>query len=143
LAEILTMVVDASRMRTNSSVQLEINALPEIKSTMLNNTAYRFVQEGLNNSFRHAEALEHKVSARVDGGNLILEVSDNGRGFNTAPTNRTPQHLGISAMRNRIMALGGQFKINSRQGKGTTLRALIPLDQLESHNAKELDEVSA
>jgi DNA-binding NarL/FixJ family response regulator/signal transduction histidine kinase len=141
LFEIITIVVEAYKMRTNSAVQLEIGSLPEIKSTVLNNTVYRFIQEGLNNSFQHAGAKGQRVTSLVEEGNLVVEVSDSGHGFKLSPENIAIHRLGISAMRNRVVALGGQFKISSRRGKGTTLRAQFPLELLESHSVKEFEEV--
>jgi signal transduction histidine kinase len=142
LAEILTIVVDGSMMRSKEPVKLELHALPNIQVTMLNNAVYRFVQEGLNNSFQHAEARERKVSARVESDTLFLEISDNGRGFVESSVARSTQHLGISGMRNRIRAVGGQFEVISKQGEGTVLRAQIPLRQFENPDAKEREQVN-
>ena len=77
---------------------------------------YRIAQEALHNVVKHAHA--HKVSLRleeVDGG-VVLEVSDDGVGFE--PTANYPGHFGLTSMRERAAARGGQLTITSAPGQG-------------------------
>jgi signal transduction histidine kinase len=135
LGETLHMTVDVARMRTKTAVGLECADLPDMHSMEVNDAIYRFVQEGLNNSFQHAGGRGQKVKASVIKKTLIVEVSDTGKGFDVKKVQSLPSHLGLTGMHNRITALGGELKIDSRIGQGTTLTARIPLARfLKSRN---------
>jgi signal transduction histidine kinase len=141
LIETLRLVVDAHKMRTKTSVELDCKTLPEVYSATLNDTIYRFVQEGLNNSFRHAAGRGQRVTTKIEDEVLIVEVADTGEGFNIGKAPSLPLHLGLSGMRNRITAIGGKFEILSSKGKGTILRARIPLESFAVRNVQENTEV--
>jgi signal transduction histidine kinase len=141
LTETLQLVVDAHKMRTKTSVELNCKILSEHFSATLNDTIYRFVQEGLSNSFRHAAGRGQKVTAKVEDNVLIVEVADSGEGFNIGKAPSLPLHLGLSGMRNRITAIGGQFEILSSKNSGTVLRARIPLESFAVKNFQENPEV--
>jgi signal transduction histidine kinase len=144
LIETLHLVVDAHKMRTKTLVYLDCKMLPELHSAALNDTIYRFVQEGLSNAFRHADGRGQKVTAKVENQNLLVTVADSGDGFNVRKAPSLPLHLGLSGMRNRITAIGGQFEITSAKRKGTTLKASIPLDSFTSvQNAQQINEIVA
>jgi signal transduction histidine kinase len=55
---------------------------------------------------------------------VVMEVRDDGRGFDA--TASFPGHLGLHTMRERVANLGGMFDIESVEGRGTTIRILIP-----------------
>jgi signal transduction histidine kinase len=141
LTQTLQLVVDAHKMRTKSSVELNCKILPEHLSATLNDTIYRFVQEGLNNSFRHAAGRGQKVTAKVNDNVLFVEVADSGEGFDIRKAPSLPLHLGLSGMRNRITAIGGLFEILSSKNSGTVLRARIPLESFAVKNIQENPEV--
>jgi signal transduction histidine kinase len=87
---------------------------------------FRIAQEGLNNVVRHAQAQRVEVTLQQDERHVTLRIADDGRGFDPeAP--RSGTHLGLWSMRERVEQLGGQFEIESAPGRGTTVRALIPL----------------
>ena len=76
--------------------------------------------------FAHAAATEVKLSLYRDAANsLILEVRDNGKGL-TPEDRRKAASFGLIGMRERAYALGGEFKIESQPGNGTTIRVTIP-----------------
>jgi signal transduction histidine kinase len=128
LEDTLRLVIDAHIMRTRSSVDLECKSLPKLHSSILNDNIYRFVQEGLSNSYRHASGQGQKVTAKIKNNVLIVEVSDAGKGFIIGNAPSLPLHLGLSGMRSRIIAIGGEFEIISGEGSGTILRARIPIE---------------
>jgi signal transduction histidine kinase len=140
LAETLSLVIDAHKMRTKTAVELDCRALPELRSATLNDTIYRFVQEGLSNAFRHAGGRGQKVTASVEHQMLSVEVSDSGQGFNVRKEPSLPSRLGLSGMRNRITTIGGQFEILSSKSSGTVLKASIPLDCITVENVPEKTE---
>jgi signal transduction histidine kinase len=88
-------------------------------------TIYRVIQEALTNVAKHANARTAFVTVRVEGDSLIAEVTDNGRGFAVeSPTGG----FGLSGMRDRVLAGGGELKIKSSEA-GTTVSASLPLAQ--------------
>ena len=93
-------------------------------------TLYRILQEALTNVVRHAQASSASVVLGMEPGAIVLEVSDNGRGFTReADPVAVPalEGLGILNMRERLDELGGRLTLRSAPGEGTTVRALIPL----------------
>lgn len=90
---------------------------------------YRIVQEALNNVRRHASATQVTIILHADSSTVGLVIRDNGIGFQGAASQRddSRQHFGITGMRERTKLLGGQLRVRSRQGQGTTIRALVPL----------------
>lgn len=85
---------------------------------------YRCVQEAANNAIRHAHARSLRVALHADADALVLEVADDGRGFDPA---RADAGHGLAGLRARAARLGGQFTIDSAPGAGTRLRWRLPL----------------
>jgi signal transduction histidine kinase/ligand-binding sensor domain-containing protein len=83
-------------------------------------------KEALNNVVKHSGATRIAVRLEVNGDRLLLEIKDNGRGFNPAELNGSGN--GLHNMRQRVNALGGEFTVESLPGNGTTIRASVPLD---------------
>ncbi len=87
---------------------------------------YRIAQEALANAARHADAREIVVRLTVHAGRLLLEVQDDGCGFDAEPGTRTAA-LGLVSMRERALALGGVFEVVTAPGEGTVVRLSCPL----------------
>jgi len=86
----------------------------------------RIVQEALTNVARHARATEICVSLCRDGGNLQLEISDNGCGI-TAEQAASHKAYGMMSMQERARLCRGTLAISSSPGGGTTLNLTVPL----------------
>lgn len=84
---------------------------------------FRIAQESLNNVWRHANASYVNVTLLEEGERICLSVRDNGRGFETSEKRNT---LGLVGLRERALSMGGELKIKSEPGKGTTVIAYIP-----------------
>jgi two-component system sensor histidine kinase UhpB len=84
---------------------------------------YRVAQEALSNAARHSGA--HRVEVRLTrrGGGVELEIADDGRGFAFAEAEQGG--LGLAGMRERALLVGGELTIESRPGRGTTVRLTI------------------
>ncbi|MCB9230969.1 MAG: PAS domain S-box protein [Bacteroidia bacterium] len=87
---------------------------------------YRVFQESLSNVARHADATEIKVNLRLDGKILSLSITDNGKGFVWEETGKR-KTLGLLSMRERALAMNGNFELNSQPGKGTTISLKVPV----------------
>ncbi len=88
--------------------------------------AYFFVCEGMANALKHASAERVRVRLSRALGSLEVEVSDNGAGF---PVDDTPRS-GLAGLADRIEALGGSLHVDSHTGRGTTLTAHLPIDEV-------------
>jgi signal transduction histidine kinase len=84
----------------------------------------RVLQEALTNVRRHSGARNVVVELRMEGGEILARVIDNGRGFDPASVRAG---VGLSAMCERVEAVGGKIEISSRPGEGTgvTVRVLL------------------
>jgi two-component system, NarL family, sensor histidine kinase DevS len=95
---------------------------------LLESTVYRLVQEALTNVVKHARAEHVELAVSSEGGVLSIEVTDDGVGFDSA---LKPAGFGLVGIRERVELIGGRVDISSAPGRGTTLRARLPL-QLQS-----------
>jgi len=87
-------------------------------------TFYRLVQESLTNMSKYANATHADITLQNNDDHVIIEVSDNGQGFDMDKVAATSH--GLAGMRHRVEAAGGQLVIESRPGKGTHIRANLP-----------------
>ncbi len=93
----------------------------------------RIVQEALQNVRKHAAAASVVVSTVLEDGQWVLEVRDDGRGFDTgAVAARGRRNFGLQFMRERAELVGAQFEVRSRPEAGTVVRLAIPLTHKES-----------
>jgi len=90
---------------------------------------YRTAQEGVRNVLAHAEAGSVSVHVVRRDGVAIIEVVDDGRGFDPgqAMTTTASGHLGLVALRGLVTDAGGRFSVRSSPGSGTTVHAEVPL----------------
>jgi signal transduction histidine kinase len=118
LGELIRNLTDATSSRTRVPITLEVenDALlaPNIQIAF-----YRIAQEALNNIAKHAEATHATVRLNASAQGVVLEVRDDGSGFD--PLTIPAGHLGIAIMRERIQSIGGQIQIESLSGAGTQI----------------------
>jgi signal transduction histidine kinase len=86
----------------------------------------RIAQEAINNALRHAQAEHVSVSLRGENGELVLEVADDGVGFDPAADELRSRRLGLTSMEERARRLHGRLEIQSEPGAGTTVRLAVP-----------------
>jgi len=128
LAAALDDLVNTWRSRNkNTSCTIAIRYSPKTFDEVTEVTAYRLVQECLTNITRHAAAnlvdIQVHPETRALKSGLLIGVRDNGKGFDET----TVDGLGLAGMRERVEGLGGEFILNTRTGKGTEIRAWIPM----------------
>jgi signal transduction histidine kinase len=97
-------------------------ALSEYVETQL----FAIGREALANVQKHAGASAAHVRVEAQQGQVVLEVRDNGRGFN--PAARHPGHFGLDSMRSRAAEIGARFTITTAPGSGTLVRVCVPTE---------------
>jgi PAS domain S-box-containing protein len=85
----------------------------------------RVIREALTNARHHSGAGNVTVRLSEDGNDLVVEVDDDGRGFEPG----IRPGVGLESMRERAAALGGKLQIESQVGQGTRVRLRVPLPQ--------------
>jgi two-component system, LuxR family, sensor kinase FixL len=100
---------------------------------------YRIAQEAMNNSLRHGRATEIQISLLQMNGNIVLEISDNGCGFNPQSFQRarTPginRGFGLEIMNYRAAILGGTLHISSGEIDGTKVKCTLPVRDLPTES---------
>jgi two-component system, NarL family, sensor histidine kinase DevS len=89
------------------------------------NDLFLIAQEALSNVARHANATRLKVTLAQVGDRVVLEVADNGRGFDPAQRRSDGSH-GLANMEERAHAIRGELTVTSEPGKGARVRVSIP-----------------
>jgi signal transduction histidine kinase len=103
-------------------VEADLGEEPDL-SLERKHALYRIAQEACHNIVKHARASQVVLRLTEQEDAVILEVRDNGRGFD--PTEAFPGHLGLRSMRERVAKVGGTLAIESATGRGTCIRAWV------------------
>jgi two-component system sensor histidine kinase DevS len=129
LMESLQRVIDETRANTNLEIIL---AGPENGSVILPTTIatalFHICQEAMANIAKHAQAHQAKISLWTTSERVVLEIEDDGSGFDPDKTKLALGH-GLANMHTRAQKVGGDIEITSIPGKGTSIMAWIPLNQ--------------
>ena len=119
-------LVQNFRQRTGIACELALG-VPELELRDPHATAiFRILQESLTNIARHAQASLVEVTVDVEDSAVCLTVHDNGRGFEPQQS-RKPNSYGLMGLRERAYLLGGDVRIDSGRGRGTTIEVRIPI----------------
>jgi PAS domain S-box-containing protein len=127
LRAVLGWYLNRYQEQTGIRLEVEIQGLGKRFAPPVELAAYRIIQEALTNVVRHAGVDHATVLAWVGDDQLMIEVSDAGRGFDVEATHRTHMSNGLSGMTERVALLGGEFQIESEPGEGTRLFVALPL----------------
>lgn len=121
----------AAEFRANTLLETTLNysadgldALPEPTSVAL----FHICQEALANIAKHAHARKAELYLWSTSDRVLLEVHDDGRGFDTATTNTRLGH-GLANMHTRAHNVGGDVEVTSDPGQGTTIMAWVPFSR--------------
>ena len=124
----LELAIRNHEKRAGVAVDCKLGELPADLPLLLKTCLYRFVQEGLNNAFRHAKSAGSIVQAKLENGILIVEVSNNGPGFALTNLDTRLNHgLGLAGLIDRVETCDGTVVIASSPGHGTRLTAKFDL----------------
>lgn len=126
-------VRDFERM-SGQTVQAEVDAALDKAPLAIKITVYRLLQESLANSRRHAPGGAPQVRVQQTDGQVLVAITDHGAGFDPQAAALSGR-LGLTFMRERVRLLGGIFEVHSTPGRGTRIRARLPLSTEEMIHA--------
>ncbi|MFO0698336.1 MAG: sensor histidine kinase [Nitrospira sp.] len=127
----LRRLVDDFAARTGVKATLHQEKSPEFIPQPVATCFYRIAQESLSNVAKHANATEVDVEFSGEEDLLSLEIKDNGMGFNVGPKQANGS-LGLVSMKERAYQVRGTLDLDSKVGRGTTIRVKIPLIGVET-----------
>lgn len=134
LAPTLQRYVEQFKQQTNIEVTVSEDGSPIALSPTLANYLFRSVKELLNNAARHGNAKQIVVAVHYDRNRVRLVVDDDGVGFDAEKTLNDPTRkgLGLAAIRERLISLGGNYRIESTPGQGTRVVLDVDVTQTDS-----------
>ena len=106
---------------------LEINADCSVPADVVKINIYRIIQESLTNAARHSSAKNVYISldnSRHNNTELVLEISDDGQGFDPS---RARKGMGLSGIRERVDSMGGEFRLAAEVNKGVNIAIILPV----------------
>ncbi|MGH3070754.1 MAG: GAF domain-containing protein [Gaiellaceae bacterium] len=121
LAGALRKHVEVLRRLGNEQVELAVSGEPDGDEAR-DAEAFRIAQEALQNALKHAHAGRIAVRVGSENGRLLLEVEDDGVGFDPAAPEVRSRRLGLTSMEERARRVGAELEIRSAPGGGTTVR---------------------
>lgn len=107
------------RLRMELPAAVELSQASEL-------VLFRVLQEALTNAIKHGRASAVQVHLEALERGAVLQITDNGRGFDSPISKNGLGGFGLAQMHERIAARGGRFTLGSEPGKGTTVRAELP-----------------
>jgi len=108
--------------RAGVATTASIGELPRLDPEM-ELAIFRLAQEGISNMVQHAQAKSLRLSLSREKDSVVLDMQDDGKGFSTS----SGMGLGLVGARERAASLSGTFSVESAAGKGTRLRAVLPI----------------
>ena len=122
--------VESMAAMSGATVQTDLKAPGDGLNPTQQTAALRIVQEALQNVRKHAAASRTVVSTRVEASDWIVEITDDGRGFEVgAVAARGRRNFGLQFMRERAELIGAKFEVRSRPGGGTVVSLSIPVGE--------------
>ena len=133
----------ASDMFTARNIKFQFRAAHSDDDLQLGANVRREVflifKESVNNVVKHSHCTEATAQFSIEDGRLTLQIKDNGQGFKPAALNDPANGVairggnGLPSMRQRAMELGGEFKVTTAEGQGTTVWLSVPIAGLSSN----------
>jgi signal transduction histidine kinase/PAS domain-containing protein len=126
----LEWYVEREARRAGLQCRLALAPIEKRPPPAAETTCFRVAQEALTNTIRHAQARSVEIDLRAEGDSLQLIVRDDGAGFDVPAARRRAAQggsQGLLSMQERVALAGGELEIDSAPGRGTTVRARLPL----------------
>lgn len=121
LSSALARLADVAREETTSTIQSSFAAVS--LESLVQLALYQIAKEALGNAVHHARAANIWLQLRDEPGVVLLEVRDDGTGFD--PYTDRPGHFGMHIMQERAAAIGAHFYVDSSPSQGTVVRVLV------------------
>lgn len=119
------------RFTRHYGLSVELTAPPQLEAQGLTQTVevqlFRIIQEALSNVRKHARANHAEVIFTLDGGQVRIEIADDGQGFDPAAAAGQADGYGLRAMRERAETAGGSLAVISSPGRGTQVVVHVPV----------------
>jgi signal transduction histidine kinase len=129
LESALGLLVGQFRSRHSINVRFEENNPPFPRlDANLELALLRIAQEALHNIAKHADTQEAIVILRQEDDTICLMIEDKGVGIHSVQNARRSGHHGMTIMRERAEAFGGEFNVTSVPGEGTKIEVRVPVD---------------
>ena len=118
LEDLLKQLASSAKLRSDIDIKLEIKGKwdPEIE---VKESIYRIIQESLNNIIKHSEADKANIRLNLLKYETILEIEDNGKGFDIGSVSK--KKFGLFIMKERAKSLNASLQIKSRKEQGTNI----------------------
>src|SRR5467141_685731 len=131
----IRFLADGVSKRANLPIHIDATISGRL-SISVETTLYRIVQEALTNAVKHAKASNVWIRARSEDFVLLCSIRDDGGGFDSSQARAVPgrKGLGLITMHERVTAIGGTLRIDSRPGLGTELSIRIPLEDKHANS---------
>ncbi len=131
LLTVLEGLIIQFEANTGNRVEFQVEGELSPVSLPVKIALYRILQEALSNSYRHSGVQEQQVRLSYERGQLVLQVSDRGAGFDPPQLDgpggtEKEEHIGLRGMRDRVVLVGGTFELSSRPGEGTHITVRVP-----------------
>lgn len=124
LQDVIRRVALIHERRTNTSVRVDCPVIAQPFSHAIKICVYRFVQEGLNNAFRHAGGEGQQVKCNFENSQLVVVVEDNGCSDPDMQAS-SEAGMGLAGLRDRVESLGGTFSIHREPGAKTRIEMSV------------------
>jgi signal transduction histidine kinase len=123
---VAALTKQASALSAREGLAIDVDGPPERLplGPEVEEQLYRLGQEALANVIKHARAASAAVRIAAVNGTVVMEVSDDGHGFDPATVGH--EHFGLRSMRGRVADLHGRLEVTSAPGHGTVLRVEVP-----------------
>jgi signal transduction histidine kinase len=125
LAETIRLLVRQLEADGSPPIDTELHEVGGTELTQ--HLAYQLMREAVSNAVKHADAKRIRIVLSGDESSIQVQVSDDGRGFNPHAVDRS-SHFGLALMSERAQLAGGSVHVESSPGKGTEVRASLPVD---------------
>jgi predicted ATPase/signal transduction histidine kinase len=121
------LIWTAKKLEKRSDIKIDIEA-EKVKNlnSLIRDNLFRIFQEALSNVIKHSNATRVQVRLQNQHQKLLLEIHDNGQGFDVEKQQDLHQGIGLDSMRERVELFKGNFSILSNPDAGTTIKIYAP-----------------
>ena len=123
LESALTNLTRQIKLRSGVDVSVSVSVSSEPIPVNVSSTIYRVAEEALKNIEMHSRAKKASVDVVSGSGQIRIEVSDDGTGFDPDRMNRVVGRSGLASVRDRVVLAGGKMQIDSKPNGGTRVMA--------------------